>query len=199
MVGIPGFRELANEQGVVIKLATALTAVSVLALVATFGLLYLLLRHEVYFPGGKLRANEISDVYLLEWAETAVHERYTWSYRDMERAQLRFLARLHPELSQDYHKKVMKEEQKLARDWEMASGIVLVQSWIVERDGLNAHVKVRVIRHRWVGGTPDADEMTVDMVLVPLIEGGWPTDVKIYAWSDDQPLKVTGQKTGQRR
>jgi hypothetical protein len=189
---------VATRQSVNIYLVFAVAMLSAGAFLAICGLLYVALWHPTYFVAsgthGPVRANEPSDAFLFEFAERCVHDRYTWSYLDIERAQKKFLACLHPAIRTDYERKVLKDEQKQAREWEATSGIVHLQTWEVERDGLNRHLKVRVIRHRWYKGTPDADDMTVDMILVPLLEGGWPIDVAVWGWADDKPLKLTGQK-----
>lgn len=183
-----------------IHLIFALSCLSLVALILGASYAYKTIRQETHFvsscASGPVAANEVSEAFVFEWVARAIYERYTWSVEDIAVAQKTFLVRLHPAVLEPYKTRVMDEEQKAAREAAMTSGVVLVRSWVVDRRGLNTHVRAQTVRHLWIKGVADAREMLVNIILVPLLESGWPKDIRVLGWDDDVPLGTKGLRHG---
>lgn len=202
MVSALPFDSTAREQSLVIRLVFALCVVSILACVMTLSTLYLYFSDEAYYltsgTSGVARRGVLTEDFLYEYADDVVYARYSWSYLDFDAAQARFKTFLHPELLAAVESGTLKDEKRLAREYKMTSGIVILERSIVARNGLNTHLRLRALRHRWVGGTVDHDDLTIHLVLVPLTEHSRPKDMRLWSIADDVPLKVTGQTPGKR-
>lgn len=196
--------DISQEQSLVMRLAFALGIVSLIALLSTGAAVWLFLTARTHFVtagmAGDSRPGEIADTFVYNYVERCLFLRYTWSYLDIAQAHQQFKGCLHPEQLAHLDKDmgVFKTEAKLAKQYDMSSGLVILEQTILQRVGLQRQVRVRALRHRWVGGTPDHDDLTIYLILKPLLEHGQAKDLRVWQISDDQPLKVTGQASSQR-
>jgi hypothetical protein len=178
----------------IIRLGFALCVVSVTLLVGVSSLVILLLRGEVtYFVtsgGGRVRAGELADTFVIETVENIVRDRYTWTYVDIARAHALFKARLHPRLLKEFEQTIAPQEVQIAKEGKLGSGIALLQTVITERKGLERLVVVQAIRHKSVGGTLVFEDLTITIALVPLSDQGRPQDLRVWAMADTVPLRV---------
>lgn len=183
-----------HRHDLIIRLAFALCVVSIALLVGVTGLVVLLLRGEAtYFVtsgGGRVRAGELSDTFVLETVEDIVRERYTWTYVDIARAHALFKVRLHPRLLKEFEQKIAPQEVQIAKEGKIGSGIAVLQTVITQRQGLERLVVVQAIRHKSVGGTLVYEDLTITIALVPLSDQGRPQDLRVWAMADTVPLRV---------
>jgi len=139
---------------------------------------------------GVTQAGDMSDGFVFQFAEKAVADRYNWSYLDKEinAAHLRFKEYLHPDALKHFEDKVIPAEKASAKQFELTSMVVPTKTTILRREGYQRLVRVQGIRHLWTKGVLDHQDIVIDMALVPLLESGIPSALRVWKWDDDQPL-----------
>jgi hypothetical protein len=191
----PAVLAVGRRQDVTIRLLFILSCVALAAAVSSLAALWLLVdgvkTHFVTAGGaGYSKAGEPSDAFILDFAEEAARDRYTWSYVTIDRDHLRFEARLAPEALALFKEKIAPAERVLTRKAgsEMVSGLAILASDITARDRLARQVVLQGVRHLWVGGVVIYDDIVITMTVAPLLKRGAPSAYRVTELSDDFPL-----------
>ena len=187
--------QVSMAQDRAIRLAFALTVVSLVALLLAVRVVWDALKGtETHFvvagAEGMSRPGEIPDAFILSYARDVVEARYSWSYVTIADSQMRFKRFLHPRMLDLYTKEIVPGELKLAKDDKMTSAIDVLTATITERQGLKRRVVVQAMRHLYIGSVLRHDDLEITLTLVPLVEMGWPKDVRLWDMTDPLPLNV---------
>jgi hypothetical protein len=108
-------------------------------------------------------------------------------------AQNLFKARLHPRLIKTYEKETMPAEAKLAKDHKLGSQFAVTHTETVDRVGNQRRVFVHGIRSLWFGGIMREEEVTVTLVLMPIIINGLPQRLQVFDYKETPPLQVVAR------
>ena len=187
--------QVSARQDLTIRLAFALTVVSLAVALLALRVVWDMRRGtDTHFvvsgAEGTSRAGEIPDAFVLGYARDVVEARYSWSFLTILDSQLRFKRFLHPRMQKIYSEEIAPGEAKLAKDDKMTSSIDVLTATVTEREGLKRRVVVQAVRHLYIGSVLRHDELSVTLTLVPLVEMGWPKDVRLWDMSDSLPLNT---------
>lgn len=190
--------DVAEERSIVMLLSGALVGVSLVALIAIGIAAGLFLRKTpIYFipPTGPgfVHAGELSDGYVTGEASRVVLEKHFWTTKTLSHAQNLFKARLHPRLLKSYEKDTIPAEAKLAKDHKLGSHFAITETEVVDRVGDQRRVFVHGIRTLWFGGIARDEEVTVTLVLIPLMVHGFPQGLQIWDFKETPPLQVVAR------
>jgi hypothetical protein len=189
---------MAEEESRVLLLSSALVGVTLIALIAVGTVAGLLLRKTpVYFipPTGPgfVHAGDLDNGYVESEASRFVLEKHMWTTKTLPHAQNLFKARLHPRLIKTYEKETMPAEAKLAKDHKLGSQFAVTHTETVDRVGNQRRVFVHGIRSLWFGGIMREEEVTVTLVLMPIIINGLPQGLQVFDYKETPPLQVVAR------
>ncbi len=191
--------EIAAKRSLLMRLATGLSASGLANVLLSLAVLLLALREtrDWFVPPtgpGFLKPGELVDSYVQYEASQMVLLQNNWTAETLPQVQAAFQRLLDPATRKAYDTKTAPDERKVVKEAKIVlSQFVVTGVDILKRQGSKRRVLVHGIRTLYIGSTPSAEEVTIDLGLEPDTATGRPNGLKIMSLVPSHPLKVAGR------
>ena len=191
--------ETSTQRSLIMRLATTCSASGLTICLLSVAVVVLAMREtrDWFVPPtgpGFLRPGELLDSYVSHEASQAAQLQNNWTAETLPQVQAAFKQLLHPSQRKTYEEKTMPDERKVVKDAKiLLSQFVVTGTDIVKRSGVRRRVLVHGVRTLYVGGTPNAEPVTIDLGLEPDTSAGRPNGLSIMSVISSHPLKLAGR------
>ena len=191
--------DTATRRSLILTLATGLTCSGLLNVLLGVAVVLLATKttQDWFVPPtgpGFLRPGVLADDYVQNEAKHMAFLQNNWTAETLPQVQQLFKQLLDPSLQKEYDTKTAPEERKVVKEAKIVlSQFVPTGSDILRAVGKRRKVLVHGIRTIYIGGTPDPQDVTIEIGLEPNISNSRPNGLKIMYLVPSHPLKIAGR------